>query len=332
MVANRNILLVRLKSMGDVLFTLPAVHVIREAFPRAKITFLVSKENAPLLEGFRDVDAMLALDRARLKSGNPFGAIVETVSLLRRLRQEKFSLAVDFHGFVETALLTWWSGAPQRWGSVYNKGRRWAYTRGVTRDYGLHPVEWNLFLLRQCGLEPGTVRNEFVLPDNALDEARRLFAAHKLAPDRPALFIQPFTSSPHKNWPLEKYLALAAHWRSRGLQIIFGGGPAERATLEPARAAGFPVSAGAPLLVSAGLMKLSTLVLGGDTGLLHLAVAMSKRVLMIMDSTRPGCCCPFQHADWTTAPAAGQPVSSIATEAVSAACEKALAGLGQSTR
>jgi ADP-heptose:LPS heptosyltransferase len=45
--------LIRLKSIGDILFTLPAVNVIRENFPSAKIAFLTSKENAPLLQGFR---------------------------------------------------------------------------------------------------------------------------------------------------------------------------------------------------------------------------------------------------------------------------------------
>jgi heptosyltransferase-1 len=68
---NENILLIRLKSIGDVLFTLPAVHRVRENFPGAKITFLTSRENAPLLEGFREVDEVITLDRARFQSGNP---------------------------------------------------------------------------------------------------------------------------------------------------------------------------------------------------------------------------------------------------------------------
>ena len=93
-------------------------------------------------------------------------------------------------------------------------------------------------------------------------------------------------------------LAVARHWHARGVQILFGGGPAERAALEPVRQAGFPVSAGVPLLVTGGLMKLSSLILGGDTGALHLAVAMGKRVVMIRNSVAPGSPYPFQHPDW----------------------------------
>jgi ADP-heptose:LPS heptosyltransferase len=322
-----HILFVRFKSIGDVIFTLPAVWQIRENFPDAKIVFLTSCENAGLLRGFSAVDEIIEVDRGLYRRGNPWKILCATAGLIRRLRRKKFSLAVDLQGYVETAALTWCSGAPQRWGSVYNKGRRWAYTRSVTRDYGLHPIDWNLFLLRQCGLETKTVRNEFNLPDDALESALDFFAANQLLPDQRTLFIQPFTSSPGKNWPLAGYLAVARHWRERGLQVLFGGGPGERAALEPARAAGFVVSAGVPLLVSAGLMKLSTVVLGGDTGMPHLALALGKRVVVIMHSNQPGNCIPFQHADWTVTPAEGQLVASISREAVNIACAKSLSEL-----
>jgi ADP-heptose:LPS heptosyltransferase len=57
------------------------------------------------------------------------------------------------------------------------------------------------------------------------------------------------------------------------------------------------------LPVTAGLLQLSTLVVGGDTGALHLAVAQGKRVLMLMHDSSPGSPMPFQHPDWVvTAP------------------------------
>src|SRR5208282_4367368 len=123
--------------------------------------------------------------------------------------------------------------------------------------------------------------NEYFLPDGALEDARRFFVAQGLDPAKPTLFIQPFTSSPHKNWPLENYLDLACHWRATGFQVIFGGGPFDKAALEPVRQRGFRTSAGVPLLTSAGIAKQSTLVVGGVTGLLHLAVAMQMRIVML---------------------------------------------------
>lgn len=325
--APENILLIRLKSIGDILFTLPAVRVVRENFPAAKIHFLVSKEHAPILRGFADVDEVITLDRAVFHARN-FPAIGTSVfRLLRQLRERNFSCAVDFQGYSETELLAWWSGAPELWGNVYQTGRGWAYTRGFSRNFSrggkIHPAEWNITLLRRCGLKVGEIRNEYILPADVMAQARDFFAANNLNEHKPALFIQPFTSSPHKDWPLENYLKLAWHFHSRGVQVIFGGGPGEQLKLEPARAAGFPVAAGQPLLVSAGLAKLSTVVLGADTGLLHFAVALGRRVVMLMRFNTPGYPHPFQHADWTVLPPTEKAVAQIEAPAVIAACAQA---------
>ena len=64
----QNILLIRFKAIGDVVLTLPAVHAVRENFPDAHIAFFTVSENAPLLQGFRDVDEVIALDRAAFRA------------------------------------------------------------------------------------------------------------------------------------------------------------------------------------------------------------------------------------------------------------------------
>ncbi len=320
MSAINNILLIRFKSIGDVVLTLPAVHVVRENFPGSRITFFTVCENAPLLEGFRDVNEVIALDRGALKK--PLRAAPEFFGLLRRLRAGKFSLVVDFQGYGETAWLARFTGAPERWGVVYGRGRKWAYTTGIARDNRLLIADWNLSLLKQCGLQVGNIRNEYILPTGALETARRIFAANRLDPERQTLFIQAFTSTPHKNWPLENYLSLAAYWRKRGVQVIFGGGHGDIAALEPARAAGYCVAAGNPLLVSSGLVKLSTVTIGGVTGLLHLAVAMQKKVVMLVGpASEPGF--PYQHRDWGLTPETGDNVADIQIPAVITACAKA---------
>jgi ADP-heptose:LPS heptosyltransferase len=83
------------------------------------------------------------------------------------------------------------------------------------------------------------------------------------------------------------------------------------------------VAAGTPLLVTAGLMKLSTLIVGADTGLLHVTVAMGQRVVMLMGSNAPGSTHPFRHSDWTVTPPTGKTVFEIPTAAVIEACARA---------
>lgn len=324
MSAPANILLIRLKAIGDVLLTLPSVAAIRENFPAAKITFLTSLEHASLLRGFSDVNEVIPLDRAALRSGNPWRSFSQFTRLLHRLRPGKFDLVVDFQGNGETGWLTWFTRAPQRWGSVYNPGQGWSYTHRVNRPKDVHPAEGNLELLRECGLTVGQPHNEFALPADALEAARKFFVEHGLDPAGRTLFLQPLTSSPHKDWPLENFVALARLWQARGGQLIFGGGPADGDALRPAASAGFVVSAGVPLLVTGGLLKLSTLVVGGDTGALHLAVALGRRVVMLMHARGPGSPCPFGQPDWVVVPAKTTQMTEISLASVQAACNRAL--------
>jgi ADP-heptose:LPS heptosyltransferase len=321
------ILLIRLKSIGDIVFTLPAVRAVRDNFPGARLHFMVSQEHAPLVAGFPGVDVIVPLDRRRVRGGE-WAAAQAGFELLRRLRATGFARVIDFQGYGETEWLTWWSGAPEGWGHKYNRLRGWLYTRSLAHDRTLHPVARNLALLRMGGLSTAGARNEFVLTAGARAEARAFFTAQGLAEGRATLFIQPFTSAAHKNWPLEHFLALARHWRGRGVQVIFGGGPKERAALEPAVAAGFPVAAGNPLLVSAGLMELSTVVAGSDTGLLHLAVALGRRVVMLMHARLPGGTHPYQHPDWAVPPATGSQMADLKYGEVRAAVERAMAETG----
>lgn len=318
-----NILLIRLKSIGDVILAIPAVNALREHYPSAKITFLTSKENAMLLRGFREVNEVIALDRAALRSGNPLKMTGEFFGLLKKLRAGKFSLVVDFQGYGETAWLARLTGAAERWGSVYSTGRAWAYTRGITRNDQLQIADFNLSLLQQCGVKIGPVRNEYFLPLESLAAAHDFFTSQKLDFTKPTLFIQAFTSSPHKNWPLENFLALANHFRASGTQVIFAGGPAEVEKLEPARAAGFVVAAGLPLLTAAGLMQLSTVIIGGVTGLTHIAVALQKRVVMLVGWPKIEPAFPYQHWDWAVVPDDGEGTSNITLAKVMAACERA---------
>lgn len=325
MIEPRNILVIRLRSIGDVVLTLPALSVLRDNFPQAKITFLTSQENAPLLRGFAPVDETIALDRDALRGPNLLRTGGGLFRLVRRLRAGKFSLCVDFQGNGESGWLARLTGAPERWGLVHKPGRRWAFTHSAESDARVHAAEMHLKLLQFCGCKVSVPVNQFILPPDALAAARSFLAARNLADGKPLLFVQPFTSSPHKNWPLEQYLSLARLWRTRGWQIIFGGGPADGPALAPAQADGFAIAAGAPLLVTGALMQCSTLVLGGDTGMLHLAVAQGKRVVMLMSHNWQGRPHPFRHPEWSFLPPVDRDLASLQLETVAAACEAAVA-------
>lgn len=313
----KKILLIRWKSFGDVLFTLPAFHCVRANFPGSHITYMTSREYAPLIEGFSGVDEIFAIDRAALKRFGP-GGWKELTNLWRGITRPRFDLVVDFQGYGETAWLSWLTRAPERWGHVYRPSRARAHTRTVMWPSELHPADAHLQFLSECGLNTAAPENIFTLPPAKHAAAQRLFLELGLNPHQPAVFIQPFTSTSDKDWPLDKWLALARRLSALKIQVLFGGGPADRARLEKAAREKFPVAAGVDLLTSCGLAAQCVLVLGSDTGLLHLAGAAGCRTLLLGHlGTKQY---PYGHPDWLiTPPRKGLPVAGIELDVVLAA-------------
>jgi ADP-heptose:LPS heptosyltransferase len=312
--SQKNILLIRWKSIGEVGFTLPALRCLRSSFPDSRITYLTSPEFVPLVQSFSVADEILIVDRNRLKRFFS-GGFLELLKLCRAISRIRFDIVVDLQSYGETAWLSWLTRAPQRWGLVHRPSRAWAYTRAIPRDEVVHPVDAHLQVLAQCGVDTGHPENVFALPPEKLLAAENLFLELGLKLNVPTVFIQPFTSSSQKDWPLEKWLPLARRLRSLEIQVLFGGGPADRARLGPAISEKFPVTAGADLLTSCGLAAHCTLVVGPDTGLLHLANAVGCRVLLLKHFTAKEC--PYGHPDWViTPPRAGVLVAEIELETV----------------
>lgn len=320
-----SILIIRFKSMGDIVFTLPAVDRLRRCFPSARLVYLVSKEHAPVVAGFSQIDEVIEVDRAAFRRQSLRAMCVAGSDLFRRLRNGRYGLAIDFQSYGETALLTWLTRARERWGWFDKPVRRRAYTRAIRRRYDMHPADWFSFVLSECGLRAEPGGNVCGLPPNGDREAGAFLREHDLDPGRPILLIQPFTSARAKDWPLEKLRAVASHYRNRGCHVVFAGGPGDRERLASISSSGFPVSAGISLSGAAGLAARATVVLGGDTGLLHLAVALGQRVVMLIGSSAPGACVPYAHPDWALTPASGEPVSAMKTSTVIAAIDRAFA-------
>jgi len=310
----KNILLIRWKSIGDVVFTLPALRCLRSNFPNSHITYLTSPEFTALVKSFSVADEIVTVDRAKLRRIHK-GGLMELIKLWRNLGRRRYDIVVDLQGYGETAWLSWLTRAPQRWAVVHRPSRAWAYTHAIPRDELAHPVAAQLQMLSECGLDTSHPENNFELPPDRQLTAQKLFLEFGLNPHLPTVFIQPFTSGPQKDWPLDKWLALARRLRSLEIQTLFGGGPADRVRLGPALLEGFPVAAGTELLTSCGLATRCALVIGADTGLLHMATALGCRVVLLKHLKAKEC--PYGHPDWViTPPRAGVLVAEIDPEQV----------------
>jgi len=118
------ILLVRLRLIGDVVFTTPLIRALRRRYPDAQLAYVVEPAAAPVVQGNPHLTEIIVAPR---REG--FGRLRDDLALARELRARKFDLAIDLHGGPRSAWLTWASGAPSRIGYAI-KGRSWAWTSG----------------------------------------------------------------------------------------------------------------------------------------------------------------------------------------------------------
>ena len=122
-----NILLIRLRLIGDVVFTTPMPRVLKRVFPGSRITYLVEPAAAPVVKGNPHLDEVIVAPR-------PAGLarMVADLRLARQLRRSRYDLVIDLHGGPRSAWLALATGARQRIGYVI-QGRTWMYTRSVAR-------------------------------------------------------------------------------------------------------------------------------------------------------------------------------------------------------
>lgn len=138
-------LLVRLGSLGDVIHALPAASALRDAFPEARIDWLIEPKWRRLLEGNPDLTEIIPLEKKTA------GGLVTTI---RKLRAAHYTCAIDFQGLYKSALPAFSSGAPRRIGfpSTYaREGIASIFYTDKINPRGPHKVDHNLTLAQAAG-------------------------------------------------------------------------------------------------------------------------------------------------------------------------------------
>jgi lipopolysaccharide heptosyltransferase II len=293
----KRILLLRLRQIGDVVLTTPAVAALRSRFPHAHITYLVEPPAAPVLAGNCHIDEVIIVPKRAAPAG-----LFADLALGWRLRRQGYDLAIDFHGGPRASLLTLLSGASRRIG--YNiAARSWMYTDVVDRPRELrrrHSVENQWDLLTPLGFsQPTASHNPVEMPSHA--EARaaiaRRLAEARVGPDAEIAVIHVSASSPFRRWPLTSFVETAsALARGPSRRVILTSGPSEQDAVDrivrEARA-GLPADARERIMNCGdfslaelrALLERASLYIGGDSGPLHVAATTNVPIVAIFGPT-----------------------------------------------
>jgi ADP-heptose:LPS heptosyltransferase len=301
------ILLVRLRQIGDVVFTTPAIAALKDRFPDAAITYLVEPAASPVVAGNPLLaDVVVAPRRPGVRG------LLADVALGRALSQRGFDVAIDFHGGPRASLLTWLSRAPTRIGYDV-AGRAWMYTTRVGRPRELrarHSVVNQWDLLEPLGVPPADPSRFPVQmplnPASALHVRAKLESAHVPSEAR-VVVLHVSAGNPFRRWPIESFGAVAAGLASldRRIRIVVTSGPSEAdaaaKVIANARAR-IPAPARDQVLdcgeLSLGelraLLDGAALYVGGDSGPMHVAATTPVAIVSLYGPTLPARSAPWR--------------------------------------
>lgn len=315
------ILLVRLREIGDVVFTTPAVHALRQRFPEAHLTYIVEPAAAPVVAGNPHLNEVIVAPRRGGLRG-----LLDDLALGRRLRTRRFDLAIDFHGGPRASLLTWLSRARVRVGYRV-VGRSWIYTRRIARPRALRPRhsvvnQWDLLATLDIPPPDPSVSPMEMVADRAAGAAvaERLDRAG-VADGDPLVVIHVSAGNPFRRWPPAHFVELvtALATDDPACRIIVTSGPSED------EAAAYVISGArarlggdaAHRILSCGefslaelraLLDRAALYIGGDSGPLHIAATTSVPIVGLYGPTLPSRSAPWRSDACVTESVDGGPL------------------------
>lgn len=301
----QRILLVRTSALGDLVHCLPVATALARHLPEAKIAWVVEEVWAPLLAGHPALDRVIPVrTKAWRKTPGAAATQRDVLATVRELRSFGADVALDLMGNHKGGVLTRLSGARRRIGLDRTSRREPSSALWVGETVparGVHAVERALSLLSALGLpeEPADFGGDSLLSEAVADGEE--------LPDGPFALLHPGAGWGNKVYPAERWgevARLLADSTGLATAVALSPSPAERALAEvivaTASGAARPVEAGS-LASLVALSRRARLVLGGDTGPIHLAHALGTPVLCLLGPTDPA-----RHGPW------GAPDSSLA--------------------
>lgn len=266
--AGPRILVVRLSSMGDIVHALPAVASLKHSFPGSRLAWVVNPRWAPLLKGNPFVDQVILLERRSLHSLR---------QAWRQLRVERFDMAIDFQGLVQSALVSSAARPDRIYGfhqsQVREKFAALFYSNKV-RAGTAHVVDRNLELVSAAGAS--SILQTFPLPEGEPEGE---------LPEGGFVLASPFAGWGAKQWPLENYREVARRLETEfGIPLVLNVSPEGASRLEAAGKIRRHVSGLNGLIYA---LRRARAVLGVDNGPLHIAAALGKCGVAIYGPTDP---------------------------------------------
>ena len=301
------ILIVRLGSLGDIVHTIPAQQQIAAHLPHSEIHWVAEPPYQSLLRQVPGISRLWTADTKKWR--RRYSTLREFPRLVAALKRERFDIALDFQGLLKSALLSRLTGARQVLGFPRQELKEplaaWLYTDTILASnlekghQQRHVIELNIELARFLGCSDGA--SALIPLSVPVQKLHSLMEKLRMLGIGRPVVLNLGAGWPEKLWPARHYANLFLRIRKQlGLPVLFTYGPGEEPLLEEVRQIIKPLPVptfSTDLLELAALCRQARLVVGTDTGPLHLAVALGTPTVALMGPTSASRNGPFQRND-----------------------------------
>jgi len=286
-------LFIRLRLLGDIVFTIPAVQLYLTQYPDHRITYLVEEEYAGaarLIPGIHEV----AVVPRRM-------TLRDHLSFYKSVRAQRYDRVIDFHSGPKSALLTFLSGAPIRIG-YRTPNRNWAFNRLTPRFVGStpgHSVTNQVRLLEHVGIDAGHAAEKIpAYPPVSIPEPGSGPEIFERVQDRPRVVVHLGAGNHFRDWGLDNFARLIECLLTQGHAPILIGHS------EPERERGTYLASRYPVIDLTGRLKIdqtlyviahSRAYVGIDSGPLHLASLTETPIVALYGPNIPAVSGPWRR-------------------------------------
>lgn len=303
---NLKILIVRLSAIGDTIHSIPVACAIKDSFPSSCIGWIVEDRSKDLLINNPCVDKVFVMPKSKWKKqGLSLKTIREIIDFVRKIRKEKFDVALDLQELFKSSLLMFLSGAKRRIG--HDKTREFAYLFANeklpyhdTFDPEKPIIERYMEFVGALGADVNKIR--FYLPPSSKETVEKLDELLTgVDKSKPIVVLNPSTIWPTKHW-IEEYWAEVADKLSDRANIIFSGAESDKELINRIIARTekkdcISLAGKTSIIELVELFRRSKIVVAPDTGPAHIAAAAGCQVITVFGSTSYKRSAPFGCED-----------------------------------
>lgn len=284
----RNILIIKLSAIGDVIHALPMAPAIKQTYPEAKVTWVVEKTAYDLLTNNPYIDEIIVFEKKKFKT--LIGFFKYTPAFSRMLKTKKFDLALDLQGLAKSAAIAYLSGAKAKLGYCNMREYSHLVSKPVCGPHSQeHVVQRYLDVARAIGCKADEVIFPVVITKQESQRAVNIAKFCGLDISCPYIILAPGANWPNKRWPTEHFAALADMiFAKNKIPVLIGAKADEYFAEEIISAARIPpvnLVGKTTLKELAYIIKQAQAFVGGDTGPMHLAVAVGTPVVALFGPT-----------------------------------------------